>query len=111
MAKQLKFVMLLDCYGDLLTQHQRNIMDLYYCDDLSLAEISQPLGIPRQAVRSIIKRTEELLLNYEEKLRFAEKLGKMRDCFDNISAVAENISDENIRNALAEQISDALKLL
>jgi predicted DNA-binding protein YlxM (UPF0122 family) len=111
MAKQLKFVMLLDCYGDLLTKHQRNIMELYYCDDLSLAEIGQPLGITRQAVRSIIKRTEELLLNYEEKLRFAEKLGKMRECFDNISALTESISDENIRNALSKQISDALKLL
>ena len=45
MAKELQFVMLLDCYGDLLTQHQRNVMELYYCEDLSLAEIGQPLGI------------------------------------------------------------------
>ena len=111
MAKQLKFVMLLDCYGDLLTQHQRNIMELYYCDDLSLAEIGQPLGITRQAVRSIIKRTEELLLNYEEKLRFAERLGKMRKCFDNISAIAGKLSDEDIKNALEKQVSDGLKLL
>ena len=41
MAKELKFVMLLDCYGDLLTEHQRNIMELYYCEDLSLAEIGE----------------------------------------------------------------------
>ena len=79
MAKELKFVMLLDCYGDLLTKHQKNIMELYYCEDLSLAEISNPLGITRQAVRDIIKRTENILLNYEEKLRFAERLEKMRE--------------------------------
>ena len=79
MAKELQFVMLLDCYGDLLTQHQRNVMELYYCEDLSLAEIGQPLGITRQAVRAMIKRTEAILLNYEEKLRFAEKLAMLRE--------------------------------
>ena len=111
MAKELRFVMLLDCYGDLLTQHQRNIMELYYCDDLSLAEIGQPMGITRQAVRSLIKRTEELLENYEEKLGFADKLIKMRNCFDNIMLIAENIDNSDLKKALEKQVSDGLNLL
>ncbi|MBR1591517.1 MAG: DNA-binding protein [Ruminococcus sp.] len=111
MAKELKFVMLLDCYGDLLTRHQRNIMELYYCDDLSLAEIGQPMGITRQAVRCTIKRTEELLLNYEEKLRFAEKLVQLRSCFGSISKIAENINDADLKNALEKKVSEGLKLL
>ena len=111
MAKELKFVMLLDCYGDLLTEHQRSIMELYYCEDLSLAEIGQPLDITRQAVRSIIKRTEDILLNYEEKLGFAERLGKMRDCFRNIEAAAEHITDENTRNIILSATAKGGELL
>ncbi len=111
MAKELKFVMLLDCYGDLLTEHQRSIMELYYCEDLSLAEIGSPLGITRQAVRSLIKRTEEILLNYEEKLGFAERLGKMRECFGNIEAAAENIKDAPLKTAIANEIKKGLALL
>ena len=111
MAKELKFVMLLDCYGDLLTDHQRSIMEMYYCEDLSLAEIGQPLNITRQAVRSIIKRTEEILLNYEEKLGFAERLGKMRECFRNIEAAAEHITDENTRNIILSETAKGGELL
>ena len=111
MAKELKFVLLLDCYGDLLTEHQKNIMELYYCEDLSLAEIGNPLGITRQAVRDIIKRTENILLNYEEKLGFAERLGKMRECFTDILETARYIDNENIRNIITEEVNKGLELL
>ena len=111
MAKELKFVMLLDCYGDLLTDHQRSIMELYYCEDLSLAEIGDPLGITRQAVRSLIKRTEDILLNYEEKLRFAERLGKMRECFGNIENAAQHITDNSLKQTITAEINKGLGLL
>ena len=111
MAKELKFVMLLDCYGDLLTEHQRSVMELYYCEDLSLAEIGAPLGITRQAVRSLIKRTEDILLNYEEKLGFAERLDKMRQCFSLLSQAAENIKDVSIRKTITDEINHGLGLL
>ncbi|WP_297958491.1 YlxM family DNA-binding protein [uncultured Ruminococcus sp.] len=111
MAKELKFVMLLDCYGDLLTDHQRSLMEMYYCEDLSLAEIGQPMNITRQAVRSIIKRTEDILLNYEEKLGFAEKLGMMRECFGRIEAAAEHITDEDTRNTILSETARIAELL
>lgn len=111
MAKELKYVMLLDCYGDLLTEHQRSVMELYYCEDLSLAEIGTPLGITRQAVMSLIKRTENILLNYEEKLGFAERLGKMRDCFSRISSAADNINDKKIRDSITSEVQKGLELL
>lgn len=111
MAKELKFVMLLDCYGDLLTEHQKNIMELYYCEDLSLAEIGNPLGITRQAVRDIIKRTENILLNYEKKLGFAERLGKMRECFSKILETAGQIENKNIRNIITDEINNGFDLL
>ncbi len=111
MAKELKFVMLIDCYGDLLTEHQRNVMELYYCEDLSLAEIGAPLGITRQAVMSLIKRTESILLNYEEKLGFARRLGRMKECFGNIAALAENIDDTGLRRSVLAEIEKGLEIL
>ncbi|MDD6278756.1 MAG: YlxM family DNA-binding protein [Ruminococcus sp.] len=111
MAKELKFVLLLDCYGELLTVHQRNIMELYYCEDLSLSEIGAPLGITRQAVCTLIKRTETILLNYEEKLGFAEKIGKMRDCFEKISSAADSLEDESVRSSIKSEIKKGLSIL
>ncbi|MBQ8961307.1 MAG: YlxM family DNA-binding protein [Ruminococcus sp.] len=111
MAKQLQFVMLLDCYGALLTQHQRNVMELYYCEDLSLAEIGQPLGITRQGVRAMIKRTEAILLNYEEKLGAAEKTAGLRECFQRISQAAQSIPDEELRRIINEQTEKGRELL
>lgn len=111
MAKELGFVMLLDCYGDLLTEHQRNIMELYYCEDLSLAEIGQPLGITRQGVRALIKRSEAILLNYEDKLKFAERLAKMRECFDSITDTAQGIGVDEIRRKIEEQAAIGRALL
>ncbi|HRR75862.1 MAG TPA: sigma factor-like helix-turn-helix DNA-binding protein [Ruminococcus sp.] len=111
MAKELKFVMLLDCYGDLLTDHQRSVMELYYCEDLSLAEIGSPLGITRQAVMGLIKRTEAILLNYEEKLGFAERLGKMRECFGRLEAAAGSIDNDKLRNEIVQEINYGLELL
>ena len=111
MAKQLKFVMLLDCYGDLLTEHQRSVMELYYCEDLSLAEIGEPMGITRQAVRSLIKRTESILENYEEKLGFAQRLGQMKECFGSIAQAAEKISDTALKESINTEVKRGLELL
>lgn len=111
MAKELKFVMLLDCYGDLLTEHQRNVMEMYYCEDLSLAEIGSPLGITRQAVRSLIKRTEDILLNYEEKLGFVKRLTLMRECFSRINDAVQKTENEQLRKIIADEVNSGLDLL
>lgn len=111
MAKELKFVLMLDCYGELLTEHQRNIMELYYCEDLSLSEIGNPLGITRQAVCTLIKRTEAILLNYEEKLGFARKIVRMKECFSNISAAADSITDDELRNRIRSEINKGIEIL
>ena len=55
--KNLEIGYLLDFYGDVLPERRRDIMDLYYNDDLSLAEIAEQMGITRQAVRDSIKKT------------------------------------------------------
>ena len=54
--KTFEMCMLFDFYGDILTEKQRKLFDLYYNDDLSLAEISEHVGITRQGVRDGILR-------------------------------------------------------
>ncbi len=68
MARNWDVPRLLDAYGALLTEKQRQITAHYYDEDLSLAEIAENEGVTRQAVRDVIRRTEEQLAFFEEKL-------------------------------------------
>lgn len=77
--KNLRLIMLFDIYGELLTKTQKTMFDLYYNDDLSLAEIAENTGITRQGARDSIKRAEETLLSLEEKLGLADKLTRIEN--------------------------------
>ena len=78
MAKNLELVLLLDCYGELLTERQRDLAELYYNEDLSLSEIAEMRDITRQAVRDSLRHSEGLLLSTEQKLGMAARLTAMR---------------------------------
>ena len=82
MAKNLQIAVLLDYYGELLTEKQRDFISLYYDEDLSLAEIAENEGITRQGVRDSIKRAETLLFEMEEKLGFAKRFEKINENAD-----------------------------
>jgi RNA polymerase sigma factor (sigma-70 family) len=66
--KDLNIPLYLDLYGDFLTEKQARAVELYYNDDLSLAEIAQEYGISRQGVSDILSRARKKLYNMEEKL-------------------------------------------
>ena len=89
--KDYRISYLLDFYGNILTDKQKDAIDLYYNEDLSLAEIAEHVGITRQGVRDAIKRGEETLVEMEEKLGFAEKFDDYRKAFDEINRCAEVI--------------------
>lgn len=74
---------LLDIYAELLTPYQREIMDLYYQEDLSLKEIADEKEISRNAVFTLINRVEKILINYEECLHLLEKRKRIQDELDN----------------------------
>ncbi len=65
--------LLYDFYSPLLTLKQRDSLDFYYQQDLSLGEIAEESGISRQAVHDLLKRTEKILVGYEEKLKLVER--------------------------------------
>lgn len=76
--KTLTMTMLLDFYGELLTEKQRFFFDMYYNENLSLSEIAENEGISRQGVRDLISRAESTLRATEEKTglikRFEERI-------------------------------------
>lgn len=68
MEKNVEVCLLLDFYGKMLTDRQREIMMLYYEDNLSLTEIAEELGISKQGVSDSLKRSEKVLYETENKL-------------------------------------------
>jgi len=81
-GKLARMALLYDFYGQLLTEKQQQMMELFYAHDLSLSEIAQENGISRQAVYDILKRTEKILETYESKLglvvKFQEQQQKIK---------------------------------
>jgi len=69
LEKTVRLNRLFDVYQPLLTAKQREYMTLYYLEDFSLAEIAHQANVTRQAVYDNLKRTEQSLENYEEKLK------------------------------------------
>ncbi|MBQ8002256.1 MAG: DNA-binding protein [Clostridia bacterium] len=92
MEKNLRYSALLSLYGNLLTDKQLSTMEYYYDDDLSLGEIAENTGISRQGVRDFIKRSEEMLDLYEEKIGLYAKL----KCIDRIEQSALKIKEINM---------------
>ena len=73
MEKIVRQGMLFDLYGELLTDHQREIYGLLVNDDMSLSELAEQYGISRQGVHDLIRRCDRQLEGYEEKLHLLEK--------------------------------------
>ena len=78
MAKDLEMGYLLDFYGEVLTEKQREMLRQYYNDDLSLSEIGENFGITRQGARDAIKHGEQALLELESKVGFAGRYRRVQ---------------------------------
>ena len=118
--KNLRISVLLDHYGAMLTDKQREVIDLYYNDDLSLAEIAEQEGITRQGVRDNIKRGEAQLLEMEEKLHAARRFERLAalvsEADETLAAIEKDYADrrrvssvrqvKDLRQKLAQFIDD-----
>ena len=95
-----RMTMLLDFYGEILTQRQREFFDLYYNEDLSLAEIAENYDISRQGVRDAIVRSETVLRETEEKLGLVKKYAGYESKLEEIRQSAAFIAqvNANLRN-------------
>lgn len=106
MSKDLDVAILLDFYGGMLTDKQRDVIDLYYNQDLSLSEIAEHEGITRQGVRDSIKRGEVFLYELEDKLKLFENYIETQKTLQNIRYVLERIGAENRTYNYSSSITD-----
>ena len=79
MAKDFEMGYLLDFYGEVLTPKQREMLNQYYNDDLSLSEIGENFGITRQGARDAIKHGETTLKELEAKVGFAARYRRVQE--------------------------------
>ena len=105
LPKDLRISLLLDFYGDMLTEKQRDVVELYYNEDLSLAEIAAHSHITRQGVRDSIKRAEGILLDLEARLGLAKKFRQIQDGLDEMADCARQIQAFNTRHGDFREIS------
>ena len=111
-AKDLEISFLLDFYGDMLTEKQREMVEYYYNDDLSLSEIAENQGITRQGVRDAIMRAQSQLREMEDRLGLARRFHRMRDGLSRICDAAVAIEGYNEQQAtICEGISEQVALI
>ncbi|WP_347550375.1 putative DNA-binding protein [Pseudalkalibacillus hwajinpoensis] len=96
LEKTMRINSLFDFYQSLLTPKQRNYMALYYLDDYSLGEIAEEFQVSRQAVYDNIKRTEQMIEEYEAKLLLFERYIKRQELLKQLreAIVSENESSK-----------------
>ena len=111
MAKDMKVALLLDFYGDLLTEKQKDSLEFYYDNDLSLGEIAANLGISRQGVRDNIKRAEAILLEMEEKLGLAAKFSEIKQRLQSVRTAVDVIDRKNMRIYRSNEINESIKII
>jgi predicted DNA-binding protein YlxM (UPF0122 family) len=79
MNKFLEQALLYDFYGELLTEHQKDVYEQVVLEDYSLSEIAQMKGISRQGVHDLVKRCQKILEGYEAKLHLVEKFLSVKE--------------------------------
>ena len=93
-----RMALLYDFYGDMLTDRQKEFYDLYYNEDLSLAEIAENYGITRQGVRDVIVRAEAVLTELEDKTGIIKRFHQMQGQFNQIQEAVDIIAKRNDQN-------------
>ena len=106
----LEQALLYDFYGELLTNHQKEIYEQFVLDDLSLSEIAESAGISRQGVHDLVKRCNKILEGYEAKLHLVEKFLSVKAKVQKMNELLEEESKDekyqDIRQIAAEILEE-----
>ncbi len=106
MAKNYNYAVLLDFYGDLLTEKRKDFVNYYYNEDLSLAEIAENEGLTRQGVRDTIQRAQQQLSEYEESLHMARTFRTLSQKAETLLRLADEMEHgaQDEQKAILEKI-------
>ena len=108
-----RMAMLFDFYGDLLTERQREFYDLYYNEDLSLAEIAENYGISRQGVRDVIVRAEASMTEIEDKTHIIRRFQQSRAAIAAMDQAADQllqaVNERSYNDAMLDGLANTIK--
>lgn len=96
MEKIVQQGMLYDFYGELLTEHQKQIYEGFVYENMSLSEIAEEQGVSRQAVHDIIKRCDKILLEYEEKLKLVAKFHNIKERIQEMNQLTVELHEKDL---------------
>ena len=101
--------LLYDFYGVLLTDKQREVMELYHEENYSIVEIARELKVSKQAVYDNLKKSDRILREYEAKLglmlsllKSRELIGSVQDRIDKLMKSPELTDDGEVKKGLLE---------
>ena len=106
MEKIVRQSLLYDFYGELLTDHQKNIYEEVVMNDMSYSEIGRIYGISRQGAYDLIKRCDKILEDYETKLKLVEKFVNAREKIATVKSDIIKLKAENKDTNLVKLIDD-----
>lgn len=113
MAKDLSIAILIDFYGQLLSERQYNVLDMYYNQDLSLSEIADEIMISRQGVRDLIKRGEKQLAEFEDKLGLVKRFSDISGGIAEMNCIIDKLpksEEAEILKGILKKISHTTDL-
>ena len=110
MDKILEQTLLYDFYGELLTDHQKQIYEDVVLNDYSFSEVAEEKGISRQGVHDLIKRCNKILQEYESKLHLVEKFVTIKEQIEEMEKSLRE-TEEPDREALVRQLNGILENL
>ena len=108
--KILEQALLFDFYGELLTEHQKEIYGQFIQEDLSLGEIAKEAGISRQGVHELVRRCSQTLAGYEEKLHLVSRFMAVKEKVQRINELLEGYQEQDTSGVMLEirRISDEI---
>jgi len=104
MEKIVRQSLLYDFYGELLTDHQKNIYEEVVMNDMSYSEIGRIYGISRQGAYDLIKRCDKILEDYETKLKLVEKFVNAREKIATMKSNITKLKSDNKDSKLEDLI-------
>ena len=111
MIDKTELSLLLDYYGQVLTQRQTELMRMSADEDMSLSEIAEQEGISRQAVRDCLAKAASQLKDMDLKLGLVEHDRKLRAVAEELGMALESGSAEGIKSAVEKALRDIGELI